>query len=664
MPECVDGLVCGTGLWTVPVPVNPELNGSALTATPGFGGIHLSWTLNDSSLHGISHTKIYRGLSGDFGLALEHVVVKGTYYFDAISDAGTDTTYFYWIKNVDTQGVEGNLIGPVSCQVIPPVEQLLIELTGRIDDTYLANALKTDIGRITGLETSISEEVINRTGANTLINTLLAELQNTTNNINTLLVDEINTRVTDNGVYISSLNALGGMVGDNAALIATETQLRVDADTAFASELSVLTGRVGTAESTLASLELVSVSEVEALTDRITTAESTLGTTVSRLTTEETTRASADSALSGRVTNLEVGLDGQITTAVNQAIVASVGYCEIGGVPNASKTTKSACESAGGVWLPTGQLAAEQNTYEVSNNGRVGNVETTVGSHTTSIGQIMTQYVVKLGNTAANGKQLIGGFGLTNTGVTVDAGFDVDTFWIGRTNANAIKPFIVDSGVVYIDTAVIKDATISTAKIGNLAVTSAKIASGNITGTHIAGSAITGSHIAGSAITGSHIAGSIITGSHIAGGTIDGANIKNATIGEGNIIVGAINGVYFVQSTIATNVEVTSLTNTDHLLINYGWFVPNTPSSHDYTLWYRQVYSNGTRGSWVLMGAGLVNSYSFQSRTFLYVNSANWFGIELYAASRTHQASQAISNPLIPADASAVTQLLVHKVKR
>lgn len=56
---------------------------------------------------------------------------------------------------------------------------------------------------------------------------------------------------------------------------------------------------------------------------------------------------------------------------------------------------------------------------------------------------------------------LIGGFGVYNDGQTVEAGFDVDTFWIGRTNENKRKPFIVSGGVVYIDEAAINYLTFS-----------------------------------------------------------------------------------------------------------------------------------------------------------------------------------------------------------
>lgn len=66
---------------------------------------------------------------------------------------------------------------------------------------------------------------------------------------------------------------------------------------------------------------------------------------------------------------------------------------------------------------------------------------------------------------------LVGGFGIYNDGSTVEAGFDVDTFWVGRTNADKRKPFIISGGVTYIDKAAIRDADIDTLKIAGNAVT-------------------------------------------------------------------------------------------------------------------------------------------------------------------------------------------------
>lgn len=56
---------------------------------------------------------------------------------------------------------------------------------------------------------------------------------------------------------------------------------------------------------------------------------------------------------------------------------------------------------------------------------------------------------------------LIGGFGILNDGTTVEAGFDVDTFWVGRTSANKRKPFIIVGSETFIDEAVINRLTFS-----------------------------------------------------------------------------------------------------------------------------------------------------------------------------------------------------------
>ena len=56
---------------------------------------------------------------------------------------------------------------------------------------------------------------------------------------------------------------------------------------------------------------------------------------------------------------------------------------------------------------------------------------------------------------------LIGGFGVYNNGQIVEAGFDVDRFWIGRTGANKRKPFIIENNVVYIDDAAINKLVFS-----------------------------------------------------------------------------------------------------------------------------------------------------------------------------------------------------------
>jgi hypothetical protein len=94
---------------------------------------------------------------------------------------------------------------------------------------------------------------------------------------------------------------------------------------------------------------------------------------------------------------------------------------------------------------------------------------TTVDGKVTDIGALYTAQVT------VNG--LVGGFGVYNDGVLVEAGFDVDRFWVGRSEGDKRKPFIIENDEVFINQAVIQDASIDTAKIKDAAITSAKIGS-------------------------------------------------------------------------------------------------------------------------------------------------------------------------------------------
>jgi len=71
-------------------------------------------------------------------------------------------------------------------------------------------------------------------------------------------------------------------------------------------------------------------------------------------------------------------------------------------------------------------------------------------------GTVDAMYTAKV---TVNG--LVGGFGIHNNGDSVEAGFDVDTFWVGRTSANKRKPFIISGQETFIDEAVINKLTFS-----------------------------------------------------------------------------------------------------------------------------------------------------------------------------------------------------------
>jgi hypothetical protein len=105
-------------------------------------------------------------------------------------------------------------------------------------------------------------------------------------------------------------------------------------------------------------------------------------------------------------------------------------------------------------------LAAQINSAYTAMGDNVAGVETRLQSNIDTMdGKVTDIGALYTARLTVNG--LIGGFGLYNDGSTVQAGFDVDTFWVGRTNSDKRKPFIVIDGVTYIDQAVIRELTFS-----------------------------------------------------------------------------------------------------------------------------------------------------------------------------------------------------------
>ena len=99
-----------------------------------------------------------------------------------------------------------------------------------------------------------------------------------------------------------------------------------------------------------------------------------------------------------------------------------------------------------------------------------------IGPHASLSGKVTDIGALWTAKVTVNG--LIGGFGIYNNGQTVEAGFDVDTFWIGRSGIDKVLPFIIDGGVVYINKARIRNADIDTLKIGGRSATSVDSSNG------------------------------------------------------------------------------------------------------------------------------------------------------------------------------------------
>ena len=167
-------------------------------------------------------------------------------------------------------------------------------------------------------------------------------------------------------------------------------------------------------------------------------------------------------------------------TNANEAFVSTVNtlYAEMNtGLQKAFAAVQS--EQQARVTADTA-FAQSLNTVQANLDGKIGAVQqtmnTSVNKLTSGLTAVKSLWSVKV---QANG--LVGGFGIyaSDDGIVreVQAGFDVDTFWIGRTGANARKPFIVSGAEVFIDDAVINKLTFSKLRdeAGNFIVQNGKV---------------------------------------------------------------------------------------------------------------------------------------------------------------------------------------------
>jgi hypothetical protein len=406
--SCEDN-VCGTGGWTGPKPGDPD-NALTLRANSVYGGINVSWSFPTVNPQAVAHTILYRGTNNVFEQAVEQARVGGNIYFDALNPTA-DTEYWYWIRVRTVNGTLNDAIGPVSAIARPRGEQTLESLTGLIDHGVLAQSLKESIAGINLQGQQLLAEIQNRINSNEALAAAIALVQSGAEQAMTFVQQEITQRTEGDSAIVTMVNNLAAANENNLAVILQQLQAVVTSDSAQASQISTLFVQTGANQAAIQNEAQVRSTNDSAMASQISTLTSRVGSAEATIRDEQTVRANADTALASRTTGVESSLYGNVAT---------------------------------------GQIGL--STKVTALDGKV-----------TSIGALYTAKVQV--------NDLIGGFGVYNDGRTVEAGFDVDRFWVGRTGPDKVKPFIIDSGIVYIDKARIRTADIDTLKIAGNAVT-------------------------------------------------------------------------------------------------------------------------------------------------------------------------------------------------
>lgn len=458
---------------------------TGLTATGAMTSIFVSFDMPLYRSH--AYTEIWRSTDDN----LSHAIMVGTtrtqFYTDSV---GTQADYFYWARHVSRTSLKGpfNAVEGTEGRTQADPAYLISQLSGQINNSSLATDLASRIDLVDGpanLENSVAyqvqQESITRANGDNALNARIDQL---TAGGGTTLGNNIYSQASaptaqkagdvwfDTG-HFNQVNYWDGgqwvLVRDsgitsNAAAISNEATTRANADSNLTSQVNALTSTVNTNNSNQ----------------------------TAAINSEASTRASADSALGGRIDSLTTTVNNNYNT-LSSNITTEQNARTSGDQTNANAITslKSSISDANGNQLVTASSWNSLNTT-VSTQGNtlnsqatsISQLQSSVNGNTSSIQTLQSvqngltaQYMVKLDT---NG--YVSGFGLYNNGATSKFIVRTDTFAIVPVGAAAgqagINPFMVDSGNVYINSAIIKNASITSAMIGSIAAE--KIMAGTI----------------------------------------------------------------------------------------------------------------------------------------------------------------------------------------
>lgn len=235
------------------------------------------------------------------------------------------------------------------------------------------------------------------------------------------------------------------------------------------------------------------------------------GTAISDMST---VMLAGDAHLAQRITTLTASVEGNQSAAL-AAVQAEAAARASGDAAEATQRNTLATQVTGGYTgnnlsgLSSGLLFEERQARSTADASQVSSINTLTASVNSNTAAIQTETTVRASQTGhlgalysvrvsltEGGRTVAGGFGLMGTsggsqGPEIEFGVRADRFWIGApggsTGVADVLPFIVQASpttingvavpaAVYIDTALIRNGTITTAKVGDAQIDNAKIA--------------------------------------------------------------------------------------------------------------------------------------------------------------------------------------------
>ena len=206
-----------------------------------------------------------------------------------------------------------------------------------------------------------------------------------------------------------------------------------------------------------------------------------IATNYGELVGEIADRLAGDAALSLALANVQAGIDQAMSfiasevTQRQEGETALITQIDSLGAVNAAVAALVQTETNARV-AADAALASQITAAQVALGEQVAGVEVALQANIDAVdGEVTAIGALYTAKVSANG--LVGGFGIYNNGTEVEAGFDVDRFWVGRTGVTNRKPFIVQDSSVIMDNAFIGTASVDYLKLAGGATSVSSVVS-------------------------------------------------------------------------------------------------------------------------------------------------------------------------------------------
>ncbi|MBC8915546.1 DUF1983 domain-containing protein [Klebsiella pneumoniae] len=261
-------------------------------------------------------------------------------------------------------------------------------------------------------------------------------------------------------VWISTRGATGNgtpgyslYIDDLVITDVTDAKAAQDASDATASAVSGLTARVTDAEGKITA----QAQQQTALASKVDNANSRVDNMAKTLSDSQSTQASLN-------TSLQSQIDAQAATNIKNQTTLDNAIKSVASITSTQHTHATALEA----------LATQQTTLTSSVGDLSASVQNTAKTVADVNGTVSSLWSMKV--ETVNGKNVGAGITLGSNGETSDMILYADRFSLfNRNNATAVPVMIAEGNELYIDTARIKNSSLTSTKIADGSITNAKI---------------------------------------------------------------------------------------------------------------------------------------------------------------------------------------------